>query len=114
MTVLVSTHYMDEAERCHRIAYISYGRLPTESTIKEVLDRSDRSPGAPKGRRIDAVANELRGAARLEMVAPFGSPCTSAAPTGWCSRPQSRHGVTIRGSTGGRSRPRWRTCSSTS
>ena len=37
MTVLVSTHYMDEAERCHRIAYISYGRLLTRH-LAEVLD----------------------------------------------------------------------------
>ena len=32
MTVLVSTHYMDEAERCHRINYISYGRLIAQGT----------------------------------------------------------------------------------
>ena len=37
---LVTTHYMDEAERCHRLAFISYGRLLTEGTVREVVDRS--------------------------------------------------------------------------
>ena len=37
MTVLVSTHYMDEAERCHRIHYIAYGRLITSGTVGEVI-----------------------------------------------------------------------------
>jgi ABC-2 type transport system ATP-binding protein len=73
MTVLVSTHYMDEAERCHRIAYISYGRLLTEGTIKEVLDRSDLVTWRAEGAGIDAVAGALRGRPGVEMVAPFGS-----------------------------------------
>ena len=55
MTVLVSTHYMDEAERCHRIAYISYGRLLTEGTDRARCSRGPAwSPGGPRGRRIDA------------------------------------------------------------
>ncbi len=37
MTVLVSTHYMDEAERCHAIAYIAYGRLLARGTVAEVI-----------------------------------------------------------------------------
>ena len=37
LTVLVSTHYMDEAERCHRIHYISYGKLLTSGTVEEVI-----------------------------------------------------------------------------
>ncbi|MCB1403411.1 MAG: ABC transporter ATP-binding protein, partial [Rhodobacteraceae bacterium] len=37
MTVLVSTHYMDEAERCHRISYIAYGKLIAEGTVAEVI-----------------------------------------------------------------------------
>ncbi|MFL5331719.1 MAG: ABC transporter ATP-binding protein [Geminicoccaceae bacterium] len=73
MTVLVSTHYMDEAERCHRIAYISYGKLLTEGTIKEVLDGSDLVTWRAEGQEIDAVANALRGQPGVEMVAPFGS-----------------------------------------
>jgi ABC-2 type transport system ATP-binding protein len=73
MTVLVSTHYMDEAERCHRIAYISYGRLLTEGTIEEVLAGSDLVTWRAEGQGIDAVADALRRRAGVEMVAPFGS-----------------------------------------
>jgi len=38
ITVLVSTHYMDEAERCHALAYIAYGKLLAHGTIREVID----------------------------------------------------------------------------
>ena len=37
LTVLVSTHYMDEAERCHRISYISYGQMLATGTVEEVV-----------------------------------------------------------------------------
>ena len=40
LTVLVSTHYMDEAERCHEIAYIAYGELLTHGTVEEVIASS--------------------------------------------------------------------------
>jgi ABC-2 type transport system ATP-binding protein len=73
MTVLVSTHYMDEAERCHRIAYISYGRLLTEGTIRQVLDNSDLVTWRAEGEGVDEVADALRGCPGVEMVAPFGS-----------------------------------------
>jgi ABC-2 type transport system ATP-binding protein len=73
MTVLVSTHYMDEAERCHRIAYISYGRLLTEGTIRQVLDHSDLVTWRAEGEGVDEVAGALRGRPGVEMVAPFGS-----------------------------------------
>ena len=43
MTVLVSTHYMDEAERCDRIAYISFGGLLARGTAKEVIAQSGLS-----------------------------------------------------------------------
>lgn len=37
LTVLITTHYMDEAERCHRLAYIAYGKLLTHGTVDEVI-----------------------------------------------------------------------------
>ena len=43
ITVLVSTHYMDEAERCHRISYISYGKMLATGTVDEVVAASGLS-----------------------------------------------------------------------
>ena len=40
LTVLVSTHYMDEAERCHEIAYIAFGEVLTRGTVDEVIAHS--------------------------------------------------------------------------
>jgi ABC-2 type transport system ATP-binding protein len=40
MTVLVSTHYMDEAEQCHTLAYLSYGNLLAKGTPKEIAGDS--------------------------------------------------------------------------
>src|SRR5437763_16764482 len=40
ITLLVSTHYMDEAERCHAIAYIAYGKLLAHGTLREVIDNA--------------------------------------------------------------------------
>jgi ABC-2 type transport system ATP-binding protein len=72
MTVLVSTHYMDEAERCHRIAYIAYGRLLTEGTVAEVLEGSGLVTWQATGAAVAALARGLRGQPGVEMVAPFG------------------------------------------
>ena len=38
-TILVSTHYMDEAERCHKLAYIAHGKLLIKGTLKEILEK---------------------------------------------------------------------------
>jgi len=75
MTVLVSTHYMDEAERCHRIAYIAYGKLLAEGTVEEVIHDSGLSTWHVSGpdRRIAALARELEGRPGIGMVAPFGA-----------------------------------------
>lgn len=74
MTVLVSTHYMDEAERCHRIAYIAYGRLLAEGTVEQVVRGSGLTTwhvGGPDA-RIAALARALAGRPGI-MVAPFGA-----------------------------------------
>ncbi|MDD3446434.1 MAG: ABC transporter ATP-binding protein [Zavarzinia sp.] len=73
MTVLVSTHYMDEAERCHRIAYVAYGRKLTEGTVDEVVAGAGLhtftidTPGA------GTLARRLQGRPGVDLVAPFGT-----------------------------------------
>ncbi|MFN3658606.1 MAG: ABC transporter ATP-binding protein [Pseudolabrys sp.] len=76
LTVLVSTHYMDEAERCHEIAYIAYGELLARGTVDEVIEASHLTTyvvGATDGGQIAALANELAGTPGVDMVAPFGT-----------------------------------------
>jgi ABC-2 type transport system ATP-binding protein len=73
MTVLVSTHYMDEAERCHRISYIAYGRMIAEGTVQEVLAGSGLSTFVVAGPGLDAIARRLRGRPGVEQIAAFGA-----------------------------------------
>src|SRR5689334_4031507 len=73
MTVLVSTHYMDEAERCHEIAYIAYGELLAQGTIQEVIARSHLRTYTVTGPDLQGLAEKLLGVAGIDMVAPFGN-----------------------------------------
>jgi ABC-2 type transport system ATP-binding protein len=73
ITVLVSTHYMDEAERCHALAYIAYGKLLAHGTIREVVDQAGLATWEIEGPALMALAEELRGQPGVDMVAPFGS-----------------------------------------
>ena len=73
ITVLVSTHYMDEAERCHALAYIAYGKLLAHGTIREVIDRAGLATWSIEGAGLMSVAADLRGREGVEMVAPFGN-----------------------------------------
>jgi ABC-2 type transport system ATP-binding protein len=73
LTVLVSTHYMDEAERCHRIVYISYGEVVARGTVPEVIAASGLSTITVKGGDGAAIAKRLRGKAGVEQVASFGN-----------------------------------------
>ncbi len=72
LTVLVSTHYMDEAERCHAIAYIAYGRLLAEGTVEQVIERAGLATFTVSGALGD-LAQRLAGAPGVDMVAPFGN-----------------------------------------
>lgn len=73
MTVLVSTHYMDEAERCHEIAYIAGGRTLARGTADEVIDASGLTTFHAEGPGADRLAPALRAKAGVEMAAPFGA-----------------------------------------
>jgi ABC-2 type transport system ATP-binding protein len=73
ISVLVSTHYMDEAERCHRLAYIAYGRLLATGTAEEVVAAQGLHGWAVSGPDLAAVATKLRSAPGVERVTPFGN-----------------------------------------
>ena len=76
LTVLVSTHYMDEAERCHEIAYIAYGELLVRGTVEEVIHASHLTTyvvSSEEGEGLNKVAEELSGKPGVDMVAPFGT-----------------------------------------
>ncbi len=73
LTVLVSTHYMDEAERCHEIAYIAYGELLARGTVGEVVANSHLATYVVSGSDLVSVADQLRRRDGVDMVAPFGA-----------------------------------------
>ena len=72
LTVLVSTHYMDEAERCHRISYISYGKLMARGTAEEILDDVGLVTWQGEGPGIDRLSPEIAKLPGVEAAAPFG------------------------------------------
>ncbi len=76
LTVLVSTHYMDEAERCHRIAYIAYGRLLAEGTVGQVIAAAGLScvtVSSDQPGRLADLSRRLKGLAGVDLIAPFGA-----------------------------------------
>jgi ABC-2 type transport system ATP-binding protein len=73
LTVLVSTHYMDEAERCHEIAYIAYGNLLAHGTVEEVIAHSALTTYTVTGHDLQPLQTELEGKPGVDMVAPFGT-----------------------------------------
>jgi ABC-2 type transport system ATP-binding protein len=73
LTVLVSTHYMDEAERCHEIAYIAYGELLAQGTVDEVIANAHLATYTVTGPDLPALANVLKNLDGVDMVAPFGA-----------------------------------------
>ncbi len=73
LTVLITTHYMDEAERCHRLAYLAYGNLLTHGTLAEVLANSPLTTWSVTGPDLHALAARLRARPGVEQVVAFGT-----------------------------------------
>ncbi len=73
LTVLVSTHYMDEAERCHEIAYIAYGELLAHGTVGEVVANSRLTTFNASGEGLAELGTRLEHTSGVDMVAPFGT-----------------------------------------
>jgi ABC-2 type transport system ATP-binding protein len=73
LTFLITTHYMDEAERCHRLAYIAYGSLLASGTVQEVVDRAALTTFEVHGPHLQKLAAELRGRPGVQQAVPFGN-----------------------------------------
>ena len=73
VSVLVSTHYMDEAERCHKLAYIAYGRLMTQGTAAEIIAAQGLTTWTVVGGDLAALSETLRGQPGVDQTAVFGA-----------------------------------------
>jgi ABC-2 type transport system ATP-binding protein len=73
LTFLITTHYMDEAERCHRVAYISYGNLLAKGTVAEVIAQAKLETWSVTGPELGKLADKLRDLPGVEQAVAFGS-----------------------------------------
>jgi len=73
LTVLITTHYMDEASRCHRLAYIAYGNLLASGTVDEVIRAGGLTTWEVTGDNLWALADKIRGLPGVEQVVAFGT-----------------------------------------
>jgi ABC-2 type transport system ATP-binding protein len=73
ITTLVSTHYMDEAERCHRLAYIAYGNLLVDGTVQEVIENSGLTVWVVKGNQLWRLQEQFKSLPGVEQTVPFGN-----------------------------------------
>jgi ABC-2 type transport system ATP-binding protein len=73
LTVLITTHYMDEAERCHRLAYIAYGNLLASGSVAEVVKAAGLTTWEVTGPDLPTLADKIRGQPGIEQVVAFGA-----------------------------------------
>jgi ABC-2 type transport system ATP-binding protein len=82
VTTLVSTHYMDEAERCHRLAYLAYGELLATGTAAEVVAATGLATWIVEGDELPLLSEQLKQLAGVEQVVPFGTALHISGPDG--------------------------------
>jgi ABC-2 type transport system ATP-binding protein len=73
LTVLITTHYMDEAERCHRLAYIAYGKLLTHGAVDEVIANERLTTWSVSGEDLARLTHQLRDRPGVEQTVAFGN-----------------------------------------
>jgi ABC-2 type transport system ATP-binding protein len=73
ITALISTHYMDEAERCHRLAYIAYGDLLAQGSLDELVAGSGLHTRTVRGPEMNGLTARLRADERVQQVVAFGN-----------------------------------------
>jgi len=72
LTFLIATHYMDEAERCHRLAFILKGQLLAHGTVGEVIEQAHLATWSVSGPDLLKLAERLRDSPGVEQAVPFG------------------------------------------
>ncbi len=73
ITALISTHYMDEAERCHRLAYIAYGNLLASGTVEDLIENSGLITWHVVGKDMHKLSEKLKSLSGIEQVVAFGN-----------------------------------------
>ncbi|MGD8165237.1 ABC transporter ATP-binding protein [Pantoea sp. FN0307] len=73
ISTLVSTHYMDEAERCHKVAYLSYGHLLANGSVGSIIHQQNLTTVKISGKRLTELENELLKMPGIEQTVIFGN-----------------------------------------
>lgn len=73
ITALVSTHYMDEAERCNHLAYIAFGHLLAEGTIPEITKKAALFTWAAQGPDLAVLGDKIKQEKGVEQVTAWGN-----------------------------------------
>ena len=80
LTFLIATHYMDEAERCHRLAFILYGNLLIHGTVEEVIAKTGLVTWSVSGPDLNSLHEQLRGSPGVEQAVVFGNTLHVSGP----------------------------------
>jgi len=73
LTFLIATHYMDEAERCHRLAFIVNGHLLAEGTVAEVVEQAHVVTWSVTGPDLLKLSEQLRDRPGVQQAVAFGN-----------------------------------------
>lgn len=72
ITTLVSTHYMDEAERCNRLAYIMRGEILVTGTAEKIIQQANLLTWQVRGSSLPEFAEVLRKEQGIDQVISYG------------------------------------------
>lgn len=72
ITTLMSTHYMDEAERCTRLAYVAYGDLLIEGNVDDVIQATKLITWNVSGAITTELLQKIKALTGVEQASLFG------------------------------------------